>query len=243
MHTNTQLIQLEYEYTLYTGGVLPHLWHSLWAMWEIYVTTTCCNLFTVNPVRVSPAATTAISRVTVCNTPRSATMAVANDTNTKLAGAEVPQHLYQQVPEVHWPSQPHNSPQVVLLLACVYCGRKSILTQQRTGAFTLIQSKTCSAPCHVSAFLNVLSGIFPWVSLGQLCLCSCSVSAVCTARLFFHCSLHECGRPSAWNDWFSYRISPRRNPPSHLAFWALIATGQVSLSPARWCVWMNMLGD
>lgn len=42
--------------------------------------------YSVNPVRVSTAATTAITRVTVCS-------AVTNDTNTKLAGAEVPQHL------------------------------------------------------------------------------------------------------------------------------------------------------
>lgn len=229
--------------TPFTLGVFFHTCDTAYERCERFMLPPrAATFFTVNPVRVSPAATTAISRVTVCNTPRSATMAVANDTNTKLAGAEVPQHLYQQVPEVHWPSQPHNSPQVVLVLACVYCGRKSILTQQRTGAFTLIQSKTCSAPCHVSAFLNVLSGIFPWVSLGQLAV-SLLLLCVCTARLFFHCSLHECGRPSVWNDWFSYRISPRSNPPSHLAFWALIATGQVSLSPARWCVWMNMLGD
>lgn len=175
------------------------------------------TFFTVNPVRVSPAATTAISRVTVCNTPRSATMAVANDTNTKLAGAEVPQHLYQQLPEVHWPSQPHNSPQVVLVLARA-------------------QLRVSVPKCP---FRNISLG-FSWTAS---CVSAAALSAVCTARLFFHCSLHECGRPSAWNDWFSYRISPRSNPPSHLAFWALIATGQVSLSPARWCVWMNMLGD
>lgn len=167
--------------TPFTLGVFFHTCDTAYERCERFMLPPCAaTFFTMNPVRVSPAATTAISRVTVCNTPRSATMAVANDTNTKLAGAEVPQHLYQQVPEVHWPSQPHNSPQVVLVLACVYCGRKSILTQQRTGAFTLIQSKTCSAPCHVSAFLNVLSGIFPWVSLGQLAV---SLLLLCVCRL------------------------------------------------------------
>lgn len=86
----------------FTLGVFFHTCDTAYERCERFMLPPrAATFFTVNPVRVSPAATTAISRVTVCNTPRSATMAVANDTNTKLAGAEVPQHLYQQVPEVH----------------------------------------------------------------------------------------------------------------------------------------------